>query len=382
MSQEQAFKQVLIDAGIPTTDEEIQKVWDAILKGQGFEVNNTSPYSPFWRLQKALIGKPALQFIDVLTKKIMPNTFVLSSSDQWLEQHGASRNTPRLPALKAQGNVQISRVDSTGVLVIPAATLIQSSPINGIVYQLKTLFDTTFNDGEAVQIALTEALIDGSDHNLTGGYYNSFVVPVEGVSVLNGDDWLVQSGQNIESDDNYKLRQRDIFATLGDFHVDAVYRSIISKFPGILVDNIFFEHTAPRGPASANAYVFLSVGAISQAVIDEINNHIASGYHGHGDDLLLFAMPTQNQAIVMDYWLTPNANDIKTELEQFIRAAFRENSAYKPTKCKPNSTFSFSLLSAELHNQFPTLKTLKFTNNDIATALWLPVIETLTVTAV
>ena len=46
------FKQILIDSGIPVTDEEFQSQWDAQLIQNDFVVNNNSPLSPFWRLQK------------------------------------------------------------------------------------------------------------------------------------------------------------------------------------------------------------------------------------------------------------------------------------------------------------------------------------------
>lgn len=380
MTDKKEFEQVLIDAGIPTTDESVKSKWDEIVTEQGFVVENNSPFSPFWRLIKAIVTQPVLQVIEMLTTHIMPNTFVLTSKGEWLDKHGESRNTPRLGALKTQGNVQLTRADTTGELVIPAGTIIQSSAINNIVYQLTIIYDVTFNDGEGVKLALTEALKEGGDHNLTGGYFNKFYVPIDGVTVVNLDNWLVRAGQEVESDENYQLRIRDKFATLGNFHVDAVYRSIISEFPGILADNIVFDKNVPRGPGSATAYVHLTVGNISQAVVDEVNNHIASGYHGHGDDMLILAMPTQVHNITFDYWLHQNAEDIQNELEECVRAAFRENSAYKMTTCNANSTFSFSLLASELHQQFSQLKSLNFTNNDINTDLWLPVVGNLTAT--
>ncbi len=379
MASKEEFKQVLVDAGIPVTDADIKKAWDAIVVEQGFEVQNNSPFSPFWRLIKAIATTPTLQVTDVLASTIMPNSFVLSAQAQWLDKHGESRNTERLGAIKTQGNIQITRENTTGELIIPAGAIIQSSPINNIIYQLKTIYDTTFNEGETVQLALAEAVKEGGDHNLTAGYFNQLATPINGISVVNLENWLVRSGQDIESDDNYKLRIRDKFATLGNYHVDAVYRAIISEFPGILAHNIVFDKNIPRGPGSATAYVHLTVGNISQAVIDEVNNHISSGYHGNGDDMLVLAMPTQVKNITVNYWLKPNVADVKAGIENFIRAAFRENSAYEATTCAANSTFSFSVLASELHKQFPQIKTLKFINDDFDTAFWLPVIGTLNV---
>ena len=122
---------------------------------------------------------------------------------------------------------------------------------------LELLNDIQFEDGQGERIALAEALESGSAHNLVAGYYTQLVTPIEGVSVINLDDWLVRPGQDSESNANYRLRCRDKFATLGIYHVDAVYRSMIAEFPGMLTENIVFEHNAPRGPGTANAYVFL-----------------------------------------------------------------------------------------------------------------------------
>ena len=60
MANKAQFEQVLVDAGIPITEEEAKKAWDEIVKEQGFEVKNNSPFSPFWRLIKAIATKPAL----------------------------------------------------------------------------------------------------------------------------------------------------------------------------------------------------------------------------------------------------------------------------------------------------------------------------------
>ena len=374
------FKQILIDSGIPVTDEEFQSQWDAQLIQNDFVVNNNSPLSPFWRLQKALIGKPAAQIIDILTNKIMPNSFVATAQDEWLDLKGADRKITRLSDVKAQGNIEFTRADTSGVLSVSSGTLIESTPVNGVVYQLITLFETSFIAGQAQALALCEALESGEKYNLAVGYYSKITPGIDGLSVTNKQDWLIKNGQNKETDNNFSLRIRDQFASLGNFHVNAVYKSIIAEVSGIPIDNIIFDQTAPRGAGSANAYVFLNVGQVSQAVIDAINNHIASGYHGQGDDLQAFAIPTQTNAITLDLWLKPNVNDITAEVENFIRAAFRENAGYQVTQCLPKTVFSFSLLGAELHAQFPEIATLEFTNQDITAGVWLPTISTLSIT--
>ena len=375
------FKQELTNAGIPVTNEELQTLWQKYVDQGEFTVNNTSTFSPFFRLQKSIMVEPAEQLIDSLITQIMPNTFVMLASGEWLKQHGESRKTPKLPAVKAQGVIQFTRADTDTIFVLSAGTLVESLPINGQVYRVFTLYDQLFEVGESTHSVVVEAEQAGQSYNLAADYYVRVIPDIENLTATNKVDWLTAAGQDIEADDNYRLRIRDAFSSLGSYHVDAVYRSIISAFTGISVDNIVFEKNAPRGPGSANAYVFLDVGVISPALLRQINNHIASGNHGNGDDLQVFAIRTQLQNIEASYQQHPNTQNRSVDIEQFIRAAFRQNAAYSNvTKCKPNQLFSFSQLASELHSQFRELKTIRFNNADINCELWLPTINSVVLT--
>ncbi|TMO43153.1 hypothetical protein CWC25_13170 [Pseudoalteromonas sp. S4389] len=370
------FKQELQAAGIPVTEEELEAVWQKHVDQGQFSVSNTSTFSPFFRLQKSIMVEPAKDLINGLITEVMPNSFVMLAKNEWLEQHGQARKTTKLPAVAAQGLVTISRTESDTSLTVPAGTIIESLPINGQVYRVQTLFDQVFAIGELNHNVMVEAEMAGQNYNLAAGYYVRVLSDIEGLSATNSADWLTIAGQDIESDDNYRLRIRDAFGSLGDYHVDAVYRSIIASFAGIKSDNIVFDKTAPRGPGSANAYVYLDVGQISQAVLDQINNHIAAGNHGSGDDMQVFAISTQQVDVTASYQQHPNTQDRRAEIEQFIRAAFRENAAFaNVTRCKPNELFSFSQLASELHNQFAELKTIRFETSDIACELWLPTLN-------
>ncbi|PAJ72265.1 hypothetical protein CJF42_22185 [Pseudoalteromonas sp. NBT06-2] len=379
MDYKALFLTELQNAGIPTTQTEVEAVWDTHIKNSDFAVNNQSPFSPFFKLQKALVSDPAVKLIDALAEHVMPNSFVMLATDEWLIKHGESRKVDKLPAVKAVGNIKISRTDTSIEQILAKGTVIESLPLNGVVYRVITTLDVVFSVGSNEQLAIVEAQQTGINYNLAAGYYVRLITDIEGLTAINENTWLITAGQDIESDENYRLRIRDAFATLGNYHVDAVYRSMISTFPGISADNIAFDKTAPRGPGSANVYVYLDVGEVSQAVLDEINNHIAAGNHGHSDDLLVFAMPTQNVDITATLIQHANTPDKKAEIEQFIKAAFRQNNAYQPTRCKPNDLFSFSQLKTELHNQFKEIKSIHFTNSDITSAVWLPVINNLVI---
>ncbi|HIA6063629.1 TPA: phage tail tape measure protein [Escherichia coli] len=55
-------------------------------------------------------------------------------------------------------------------------------------------------------------------------------------------------GADEESDDELRERCRNQFNLVGNYHTDAVYRSMIAGVAGLSIDRIFFEHEAPREP--------------------------------------------------------------------------------------------------------------------------------------
>ena len=79
------FRQTLKDAGIPTTQSELHRRWEQEVKDQGSRLSNTSAWSPFWRVVRALVTKPVLWLIDHMVNVTLPNTFVKTAADGWLE---------------------------------------------------------------------------------------------------------------------------------------------------------------------------------------------------------------------------------------------------------------------------------------------------------
>jgi uncharacterized phage protein gp47/JayE len=65
-------------------------------------------------------------------------------------------------------------------------------------------------------------------------------VAVAGISrVVNDEDWLITPGADEESDDELRERCRNQFNLVGNYHTDAVYRSMISGVAGLSIDRIF-----------------------------------------------------------------------------------------------------------------------------------------------
>lgn len=382
------FKQALTDAGIPTTEVGLRQAWEAEVTAQGSKLSNTSAYSPFWRVVTALITKPVLWILEFFVATVLPNFFVKTAVDAWLDMLAWAVNVERKGATKAQGVLMFTRTAAGGALEVPVGTVVQSAAINGHVYQLVTTAPGLFSDGLMQLEIPVEAVDTGSGFNLAPGYYAILPEPVPGIAqVVNNDGWLTTPGADPEDNDELRLRTRNQFSAVNQWHTDAVYRAMISAFPGVRPDGVYFEHGAPRGPGSANAYVLFEADVPAATYLEQINAHIRDqGNHGHGDDLLVMVMPETQHALRVEIWprstLTAEQRQaLKDGAAQFTRAAFRESTAsdYQPTLTFPQARFSFSRLGEELHQQFAGIESLHFANADIVSELNIPRIQSLQV---
>lgn len=381
------FEQLISDAGIPTTEESLKTEWETIADGENLDIQNDSKYSPFWRVVTAIFTKPVLWLIQLMSGHVLPNAFVKTASGVFLDILAWGVDLVRKLAAKVQGNLTFNRSDTAGTLAIPVGTVVQSAEINGKVYSLVTTEEGTFGDGVASIDVAAEALETGAAYNLSGGYYTVMPEPVAGVdSVTNASDWITSPGADTEKDEELRLRCKNQFTALNQYHTDAVYLAMITSFDNVNVGNVYFEHDAPRGPGTANCYVMFDIGNPSAAFLAPIEQFIMDqGNHGHGDDLQLFPMPETQHDLVATIYPVSNLSaqqqtDLQTGVEQFVRAAFRENGDYTPTLTNPFSRFSFSRLSQELHEAFPNLADVEFNLSSIQSELEIPRLNSLTVT--
>lgn len=381
------FLALISAAGIPTTQAELETIWRDTITATGSTINNDNRMSPFWRVFTACITNPVLWLVNLIAFTVMPNAYVKTASGQYLDLLADAVNVTRKPATKATGLIRFTRTDTGTALNIPIDTIIQTAPIAGVIYQLKTTESKDFLTGEATLDVAVEALETGTLYNLAAGYYTFLPVPITGVTaVTNAIDWLTSPGTDIEIDDDLRDRVRNQFGTVGKYHTDSVYRAIITSFAAVNYNEVYFEHDAPRGPGTANAWVLFDFNADATAYLATINNYItAQGYHGHGDDLQAYQLPTQNLTLAVTVWhaqfLTPlQIATLQSDVSDFINAAFRNNQSYNPTVTYPFNRFSFSRLDQELHDAFSDIHSLLFSSGDIVTAKWVPKLIGLTVT--
>lgn len=382
------FKELLEESRIPISEAGIREAFEKLVEEERF-ITNTSPYSPFWRLVTVVAVKPVKWLTDYLIEHVLPNLFVKTAKGRWLQIQAWSVGLDFKEASKTQGFITFIKADANMSVVVKKGTIIQTERINGKVYRLIVDSNTEIEKGKLsgkVPVTAEEA---GAGYNLANGYYCILPEAISGIrDVRNEEDWLSVAGADRESDEELRNRYRAKFSSVGKHHIDSVYKSLVAEIAGISIDRIYILHDAPRGPGTANIYLLLDKGVNSQPFIDLVNRYLnEQGYHGHGDDIRAFKMPEVVHNIGATLYFRASEgvsqlrkNEIKKEVEQMIRCAFRENSTYKVTKTHPYQRFSFSKLGEEIHEQFPEIKSIVWAQGDIVNALNIPTIGNFSLT--
>ncbi|MCF7496216.1 baseplate J/gp47 family protein [Vibrio sp. L5-1] len=387
------FIDILSESGVPVTEEEFEAKLKQEVVGAGSKVSNDSEMSPFWRWVRAAIITPCVWLIrTLLAEHVMPNIFVATAERWALELKAWEYDIVPKGAVKTQGNITLTKANAADAVKIEASAVVQTLPINGVVYKVRVLAETVIDAGHLTGKVLVEAFEAGFDFNLPAGYFNIIPEEIPGiVDAVNEPDWITQLGANPESNEELALRIQNAFTSSGEWHIDDVYRSIISSVAGIRSDNIYFNNTGEVTPGTAEALILMEVGETPQSVIDELNDHIMTkGHHGHGDVLTCKAIPDSEHDVIAEVVLVESLDEQAQvnellEIEDRIRAAFRETAAYpEMTRSKPESRFSLSLLGTEIHTNMTEVESVKFTvggkvQEDIISGLEQPRLKTLTV---
>lgn len=381
------FKQMLAETGLPVEETQIRQKFEELTAQENI-ITNTSKMSPFWRLITAIAVKPVKWLTDHLIGEILPNLFVKTAKEKWLQLHAWAIGLDFKQATKAEGVIQFTKESDITELTIKAGTVVQTERINDVIFRLIVTTDTVIPKGILSALVPVIAENAGADYNLAAGYYRILPESIAGIkTVENKDDWLTTPGSDRETNEELRERYRTQFSSVGQHHIDSVYRGMISKVAGLSVDRIYFKHDAPRGAGTANAYLLLDTGVTSQPFIDKVNHYVQTeGNHGHGDDLICFAMPETQHVITCGVYFRPSQAigetrkaEIVQAVENMIRCAFRENNNYSVTKTYPFSRFSWSKLGEEIHDRFNEIDSIVWGQTDIQSDLSIPRISRLTV---
>jgi len=386
---EPVFKDML--SPIAATEEALADDLRADLQARGSTIANLSPFSPFFQLLAAVFSQPVLFLRGLVVETILPGLFVRTAAEDLLDTLAHGLDETRKAAEKVVGSLAFYRDGTTGALPVPLGTEVESPEIDGVVYKLITTVTGTILDGNTSALVAARAENAGVAHNLGDGYYSVLAAAVPGiVAVANEAGWITTPGRDSETDDELRERLRLKWRRQSGWHTADTYRSLISDIAGIDPTDVYFDLSAPRGPGSADALILTSSGIPDAALVRAADDHInVDGNHGLGDDLLVKAMPALavpiDVSITADVDATPADKDqLKTDVEDLLRAAFRESAAYAAVpRVAPFQRVSRSALGGEIHDALPLAEAVDWTAPaaDPEPALELPVIPRATLDA-
>ncbi|MDF4593171.1 hypothetical protein P3470_24005, partial [Vibrio parahaemolyticus] len=100
------YSELVKQSGIPTDEAGWKKVLKEEMDKEGSIISNDSPFSPFWRLIEATVVKVTMWLINtLLVGYVLPNMFVATAVDQWLDLLAWQCKLTRKGATKAKGMI-------------------------------------------------------------------------------------------------------------------------------------------------------------------------------------------------------------------------------------------------------------------------------------
>ena len=115
------YAELVKQSGIPTDEASWKKVLKEEMEKEDCIISNDSLFSPFWRLIESSVVKVTLWLITtLLVGYVLPNMFVATAVDQWLDLLAWQCKLTRKEATKAKGLIAFQRAAVKGpALVIP-----------------------------------------------------------------------------------------------------------------------------------------------------------------------------------------------------------------------------------------------------------------------
>ncbi|MDN2661746.1 hypothetical protein OW491_18215, partial [Neptunomonas sp. CHC150] len=88
---------------------------------------------------------------------VMPNMFVATAERWALELKAWEHDIEPKDAEKTQGNITLIKANAADAVTIEAGKVVQTLPIDGVVYQVRVLAETVIDAGQLTGKVLVEA---------------------------------------------------------------------------------------------------------------------------------------------------------------------------------------------------------------------------------
>lgn len=216
-----------------------------------------------------IFARAVLQFY-VLLSNVLRQCFVQTAEGEWLDLKAGEIGLTRKAATQATGLVRFGRTATSGNVVIPSGTILQT-PIDtqGRRYRFFTSEERVLTTGNLQVSVPVTAEFPGAEYNVGGGTITELVSSVPGVTqVTNLPDWVTREGTDAETDPELRERYRLKWEELAQGATKMAYVGYAKEVNGV-VDVEVDDHW-PRGQGTVDVYITGTAGMPTQALLDEV----------------------------------------------------------------------------------------------------------------
>jgi uncharacterized phage protein gp47/JayE len=256
---------------IPTL-EELMTAAKAKLQDMKFRITNLRPGGVFYTLLE--MAHQGLVDLYGLLRKVVPQIYVDTAEDIWLDAKGAEFEVYRKEAQKTQGNVILGRYADGDNVIIPAGSIVATKvDINGNRLQYIVREQTALESGNLETVVSVEAEYAGAQYNVGANQITELVTHIPGIDyVRNNENWITREGTDRETDESFRQRIKARWNQLSWGGSRDAYISWALEIDGVQMVLVDDQH--PRGQGTVDVIIVSAAGLPSQQLIDEVQAHL------------------------------------------------------------------------------------------------------------
>lgn len=291
-----------------------------------------------------------LEKIYLELEQLLPNRFLMTAKDKWLDMKAEELSLKRYPATKTRGYVIFSRSDTEKVTKVTKDKIVGTK--GGLRY--KVVADVELKENESARSILVEAEEVGSKYNVVGGLVTDIITPISGIDrVLNPNDWVTKMGKDEETDESLRSRCLSLWQGLSGANKGA-YIAWTKSVEGF--GDVRIVSTA-RGLGTVDV-IFVGIDNMqpNQELIERVQN-VINDKKPIATDILVKAPSLVPIDMVINVVLLPSSSLTKDEIKSAVQMYFK--------KIKIGEDFEPSALSGFLFGNCEGIKSIVLDNQPI-----------------
>lgn len=302
---------------LPAEDELAAQLQEE-LAAEGFAVTSYRPGGVFYTLLRVIIR--GYTGIIRLCRELIGNSYVTHADADWLDLKAADYSKVRKTAVKALGNVTLTRKTAADALRIYRGHVFKTArDVNGEELRYFCTEDTVWPRGALSVCVPVEAERAGARYNVPAGQLCRSLTYLDGVdTITNAADWLTREGSDDEDTESFRARVLRSWAELSAKPTRDKLLNVCEAVPGVLYARVEDDH--PRGQGTVDVIVTGTAGEATAQLLEQVRA-AAAAVLGPYDNLLVKSSVTVPQDVALTVTLPAASAESGTEIAASVTAA-------------------------------------------------------------